>query len=411
MSKTDFVPDQLVPAYASSGAVYPDREQHGDLFPGTERSQINILSVFGTRPEAIKLAPVIAELDARTETDSRVCVTGQHRDMLDQALDIFGIIPHYDLDLMQKGQTPTRVAALALQRLEPVFERAHPDWVLVHGDTTTAAAAAMAACYAGIKVGHVEAGLRSHNKWQPFPEETNRRMVSVMADFHFAPTESARQNLLREGIAESDVIVTGNTVIDALHWVQRMPAKRNVFCGPLSRLAQSAARLVLVTAHRRENFGEPIVNICQAIRRLAQSYGDDILLCYPVHPNPKISEPVHRILGGLSNVVLCPPLEYMTLVQVMKRAYLVLTDSGGLQEEAPALGVPALVLRDVTERPEAVAAGTVKLIGTERDRIISEVVQLLDDHEEHDRMAHAVSPYGDGHAAERIVAALIHAKK
>ena len=380
-----------------------------DRFSGvrTVRSEMHVLSIFGTRPEAIKLAPVIAELGTRSGVVSQVCVTGQHREMLDQALGLFGIVPDYDLRLMQKGQTPMRIAAAALQRLEAIFESARPDWVLVHGDTTTAAAAAMAAFYAGIKVGHVEAGLRSHDKWHPFPEEINRRVVGVVADLHFAPTEGARLNLLRESVSESQVMVTGNTVIDALRWVQALPWDPR----PLSRVwpdaEASKAKLVLVTAHRRESFGEPIVHVCEALRELAELYGDRIVLFYPVHPNPKISAPVHRLLGGVPNIILSPPLEYVSLVHFMERSYLLLTDSGGIQEEGPALGVPTLVLRDVTERPEAVVSGNVRLVGTDRRRVVSEVARLLDDPQEHSRMARAVNPYGDGHAAEQIASAIL----
>ena len=375
------------------------------------RSTLRVLSIFGTRPEAIKLAPVIAELGTQAGVVSQVCVTGQHREMLDQALELFGIVPDYDLKLMRKSQTPTQVAASALQQLEPIFESARPDWVLVHGDTTTAAAAAMAAFYAGIKVGHVEAGLRSHDKWRPFPEEINRRWVAVAADLHFAPTEGARLNLLREGVSESQVVVTGNTVIDALRWVQTLPWDSDALLDALSPLESPNTKLVLVTAHRRESFGEPIINVCEAIRELAGIYGDSILLFYPVHPNPKISEPVHRILGGVSNIILSPPLEYIPLVHLMERSYLLLTDSGGIQEEGPALGVPTLVLREVTERPEAVASGNVRLVGTDRKRIVSEVVRLFDDPKEHDRMARAVNPYGDGHASRRIASALLRATR
>ena len=369
--------------------------------------EMRVLSILGTRPEAIKLAPVITELRNRPGIVSQVVSTGQHREMLHQALDLFGIVPDYDLDLMERNQTPSRVAASVLTRLEPIFQSAQPDWVLVQGDTTTAAAAAFAAFYAGIRVGHVEAGLRSNDKWHPFPEEINRRFTGVVADLHFAPTEQARQNLLREGISQNHVLVTGNTVIDALRSVQSRPWDPRSLGKAGQTLETSRAKLVLVTAHRRENFGEPIIRICEALRDLAARYGDKIRLFYPVHRNPKIWEPVHQYLGGIPNIILSPPVEYLPLVNLMRRSYLVLTDSGGIQEEAPALGVPTLVLREVTERPEAVASGNVRLVGTDRQRIVTEVTRLLDDPKQHQRMSRAVNPYGDGRAAERIASALL----
>ncbi len=373
---------------------------------GNLQPQIRVLSIFGTRPEAIKLAPVITELHERSGIVSLVAVTAQHREMLDQVLGLFGIVPDYDLNLMAKNQSPSRLAALILERLEPVFESARPDWVLVQGDTTTVAAAALAAFHSRIKVGHVEAGLRSQDKWRPFPEEINRRLAGVIADFHFAPTDQSRQNLLREGVPESQVMVTGNTVIDALRWVQEQPWDPRSLGEAGRALEVPRAKLVLVTAHRRENFGEPLARICGALKKLAEHYQDGIRLLYPVHRNPNVWEPVHRLLGDIPNVILSPPLEYLSLVHLMKRSYLVLTDSGGIQEEAPALGVPALVLREVTERPEAVACGNVRLVGTDPERILSEAIRLLDDREERQRMARSVNPYGDGHAAERIVSAL-----
>ena len=370
------------------------------------RSEIRVLSVFGTRPEAIKLAPVIAELRKRSGIVSFVAVSAQHREMLDQVLGLFGIVPDYDLNLMARNQTLSRVAALVLERLEPILESVRPDWVLVQGDTTTAAAAALAAFHSRVKVGHVEAGLRSHDKWRPFPEEINRRLAGVIADLHFAPTEQSGRNLLQEGVPASQVMVTGNTVIDALRWVQAQPWDPR-FLGESGRALEApGAKLVLVTAHRRENFGEPLVRVCEALRKLAERYQDGIRIFYPVHRNPNIWEPVHRLLGGVPNIVLSRPLEYLPFVHLIKRSYLVLTDSGGIQEEAPALGVPALVLREVTERPEAVASGSVRLVGTDEERILSEAIRLLDDPGERQRMARSVNPYGDGHAAERIVSAL-----
>jgi UDP-N-acetylglucosamine 2-epimerase (non-hydrolysing) len=367
---------------------------------------MRVLCVFGTRPEAIKLAPVIAELRRHADITPEVCVTAQHREMLDQVLDLFDIRPDYDLNLMEHNQTPSQVASAVLRELEPILHRAQPDWVLVQGDTTTVAAAALAAFYARAQVGHVEAGLRSHDKWRPFPEEINRRVAGVIADLHFAPTERARQNLLREGMPESKVVVTGNTVIDALCWVESQPWDLQSLGERGRELADPARRLVLVTAHRRENFGAPIENICQALANIAAHYGDTVRVLYPVHRNPNIREPVHRLLGALPNVILTPPLEYLPMVHLMKRSRLILTDSGGIQEEAPSLGVPVLVLREVTERPEAVECGTVRLVGSDRERIVTEARRLLDDPREYERMARAVNPYGDGRAAQRIVAAL-----
>jgi len=391
---------------------------------------IRVLSVFGTRPEAIKMAPVVRELQKRPDqVESLVCVTAQHRQMLDQVLHLFGIVPDYDLNVMQDNQSPSQVASAVLARLEPILRWERPDWVLVQGDTTTVAAASLAAFYAGVRVGHVEAGLRTHDKRQPFPEEINRRIAGAIADLHFAPTQRARQNLLREGVPQEQVLVTGNPVIDALHWVSRQPPSPEVAAllqragllggsgpqasdprpGSAGNLgpATSNPRLILVTAHRRENFGRPLQNICYALRDLASRYDGRVHIFYPVHLNPNVWDPAHRLLGDVPNITLTPPLEYLPLVHLMKRATLVLTDSGGIQEEAPGLGVPVLVLREVTERPEAVEAGTVRVVGTDRERIVAEASRLLDDPEEHQRMARAVNPYGDGRASQRIVAALL----
>lgn len=385
---------------------------------------MRVLTVFGTRPEAIKMAPVIRELLRRSDGDleSLVCVTAQHRQMLDQVLCLFGIRPDYDLNLMEKNQTPTQVASAVLAQLEPILKKERPDWVLVQGDTTTVAAASLAAFYAGAKVGHVEAGLRTHNKWQPFPEEINRRVAGVIADLHFAPTKRARDNLLREGVPEKQIIVTGNPVIDALNWVAEQPPTSEVSeslmglgigeemaVGIHNRGVEEypSSHLILVTAHRRENFGRPLENICLALRDIALQYDHRVQIVYSVHLNPNVQETVHRILGNVPNVILAPPLDYQLLVQMMKRSYLILTDSGGIQEEAPALGVPVLVLRDVTERPEAVEAGTVRVIGSDRERIVSETARLFDEVKAYEEMARAVNPYGDGNAAERIVGALL----
>jgi UDP-N-acetylglucosamine 2-epimerase (non-hydrolysing) len=369
------------------------------------KKAVRVLTVFGTRPEAIKLAPLIGELRRRPGIISKVCVTAQHREMLDQVLDLFGIVPDHDLNLMRKDQTLPFLAASVFQELAPILQSEQPDWVVVQGDTTTAVITALSAFYQRAKVAHVEAGLRSHDKWRPFPEEINRRIAGVIADIHFAPTEQSRQNLLREGVPDSCVMVTGNTIIDALQRIQILPWDPGTLGEEARILESSGAKLVLVTVHRRENFGEPMVQICGALRTLAEHH-PDIRILYPVHRNPNVWEPVHRLLGKVPNISLVPPLDYLTLVHLLMRSYIVLTDSGGIQEEAPALGVPALVLREVTERPEGVASGNVKLVGNDPQRIVSETARLLDDPSEHLRMAQAVNPYGDGHAAERIADAL-----
>lgn len=386
---------------------------------------MKIFTVFGTRPEAIKLAPVIRELQRRSvdsDLESLVCVTAQHRQMLDQVLHTFGIRPDYDLNLMEKNQTPTQVASAILAQLEPILKRERPDWVLVQGDTTTVAAASLAAFYAQVKVGHVEAGLRTHDKWRPFPEEINRRVAGVISDLHFAPTKLARENLLQEEVPEKSIIMTGNPVIDALHWVAAQPPTPEIreFLKSLDigkamateihkkpMGSSSYPRLILVTAHRRENFGQPLENICMALRDIALQYDRHVHITYSVHLNPNVRATVNRLLGNVPNITLAPPLDYQLLVQVMKRSYLILTDSGGIQEEAPALGVPVLVLRKVTERPEAAEAGTARVIGTDRGSIVSETMRLLDNTEAYEQMARAVNPYGDGNAAERIVGALL----
>ena len=366
---------------------------------------LKILSVFGTRPEAVKMAPVVRELAARpSEIISRVCVTAQHRQMLDQVLHAFGIVPDVDLNLMQPGQTLSQSAAAVLKNMEPVLLAEKPDWVLVQGDTTTVMAAALAAFYCGARVGHVEAGLRSFDKYQPFPEEINRKVAGAIADLHFAPTERSKQNLLREGVPENTIVVTGNTEIDALQWAITQPVPDEA-CALLNRVGQK--KLILVTAHRRENFGKPFEEIFGGLRDLAKRYAEQAVILYPVHLNPNVQEPARRILGDAPNVILTDPLDYLPLIHVMRRAALVLTDSGGIQESAPSLGKPVLVLRDKTERPEAVDAGTVRLVGADRARIVAEASRLLDDFAEYAAMARAINPYGDGHAAPRIVDALI----
>jgi len=363
---------------------------------------MKILSIFGTRPEAIKMAPVVRELAKREGIESRVCVTAQHREMLDQVLSLFEIQPDIDLNLMRPNQSLAQITAAVFTHLDPVLAEMQPDWILVQGDTTTVMAAALNAYYRRIKVGHVEAGLRTHNKWEPFPEEINRRVAGVAADLHFAPTRWSRQNLLKEGVAKEIVHVTGNPVIDALQFVaeQKVPT---MVASLLSKIAPK--RLVLVTAHRRENFGRPLEQICIALKKIAER--GDVEIVYPVHLNPNVQEPVKRLLGDVPNITLLPPLEYLPLVHLMKNATLILTDSGGIQEEAPAFGVPVLVLRDVTERPEGVQAGTLKLVGTDRQKIVNEANYLLNDPIAHAAMAQAVNPFGYGDAAEKIVDVLL----
>jgi len=364
---------------------------------------MKVLSVFGTRPEAVKMAPVVQRLAQTPNVDARVCVTAQHREMLDQVLNLFGIQPDYDLDLMRENQSLADLSASIFTHLDPVLSDYAPDWVLVQGDTTTVAITSLLAYYRRIKVGHVEAGLRTHDKWQPFPEEINRRVAGVVADLHFAPTELTRENLLREGIPEAAIALTGNPVIDALQFVAGQPEPEEV-TALLDKLEIGKRELVLVTAHRRENFGRPLENICLALKELA-GHGD-LEIVYPVHLNPNVQEPVNRILGDVPHVTLLPPLDYLPLVHLQKRSKIILTDSGGIQEEAPTFGVPVLVLREVTERPEGVAAGTLKLVGTEPDNIVREAKRLLDDPSAHADMAKAANPFGDGHAAERIVEAI-----
>ena len=368
--------------------------------------RMKILTVMGTRPEVIKLAPVIHALAKRRELQSVVCVTGQHRQMLDSALELFNLHPDHDLNVMADNQTPAQVASAVLAKLEAVLQNERPDWVLVQGDTTTSAAAALAASYGRVRIGHVEAGLRTFDRRHPFPEEINRCVASTLADLHFAPTARARRNLLREGIAEQRIALTGNPVIDALKWAAEL-APTAAIEALLRRLDLPDRRLLLVTAHRRENWGTPLESICSALRDISETYSDQVHVVYPVHLNPNVHQPVHRLLDGVPNVTLLPPTDYLTLVHLLKQAFLVVTDSGGIQEEAPAFGKPVLVLREVTERPEAVEAGAAKVIGTERQVIVDEIKKLWHDETEYERMARAVNPYGDGLASPRIVAALL----
>lgn len=365
--------------------------------------------IFGTRPEAVKMAPVIRELKKRSdEIKTTICITAQHREMLDQVLDAFDICPDIDLDLMRPNQSLAELTARIFKNLDPVLKNIQPDWLLIQGDTTTVMSAALLGYYNHIKIGHVEAGLRTHDKWQPFPEEINRRIAGVVTDLHFAPTENNRQNLLREGIPSEIIKVTGNPVIDALNLIKDQPAPAEAK-QLLERAGVSSGsrQLILVTAHRRENFGQPIRNICQALRQLAEYYRDEITLIYPVHLNPNIQAPVYEALSEVPNIILLPPLDYLPLVHLMKHAKLILTDSGGIQEEAPSFGIPTLVLRERTERQEGVMAGTLKLVGTDPEKIVSQAKHLLDDPQAYAEMAEAINPYGDGHAAERIVDALL----
>ncbi|MBQ7690423.1 MAG: UDP-N-acetylglucosamine 2-epimerase (non-hydrolyzing) [Muribaculaceae bacterium] len=376
-----------------------------------------IMLVFGTRPEAIKMAPVVKELEKHPgEFETIVCVTGQHRQMLDQVLEIFGIQPNYDLDIMRPGQDLYDITSRVLLGMRDVLQRVKPDVVLVHGDTTTSTAAALAAFYQQIPVGHVEAGLRTHNIYSPWPEEMNRQITGRIATYNFAPTPLSRQNLLDEHTPDNQILVTGNTVIDALYWVvDKIKSKASLGAElaeallesgyDVSRLADGKRRMVLITGHRRENFGGGFQNICRAIKTLSERY-PDVDFVYPMHLNPNVRKPIHDLFGqdltAVGNLFFIEPLEYLRFVFLMEKADVVLTDSGGIQEEAPGLGKPVLVMRDTTERPEALDAGTVKLVGTDYDKIVGEVSLLLDDEQAYHQMSHAVNPYGDGHASERI---------
>ena len=376
--------------------------------------------VFGTRPEAIKMSPLVIELKKHPDVfETKVCVTGQHREMLDQVLKIFGVVPDYDLNIMKQGQDLYDVTSKVLMGMRNVLHETKPDVVLVHGDTTTSMAAALAAFYQQIQVGHVEAGLRTHDIYSPWPEEMNRQITGRIASINFAPTQLSRQNLLKEGVSDKRITVTGNTVIDALQMIvakmssddglnKVLKSKLLSFGYDIGRLT-CGKKLVLITGHRRENFGEGFLNICNAIKKLAQTYSS-VDFVYPMHLNPNVRKPIHVVFGEdlthLGNVFFIEPLEYLEFIYLMKIASIVLTDSGGIQEEAPGLGKPVLVMRDTTERPEAVEAGTVQLVGTDMWKIIRGVSQLLDDADEYSKMAQAVNPYGDGNACQRIVQAL-----
>lgn len=371
-------------------------------------NQLRVVSIFGTRPEAVKMAPVVKALARHPEIESKVIVTAQHREMLDQVLDLFEITPDLDLNLMRPNQDLAELTAGIFSTLGPVLKEMQPDWILIQGDTTTVMAASLLGYYNHIHVGHVEAGLRTGDRWQPFPEEINRRVAGVVADLHLAPTEHSRQNLLREGVPDWRIAVTGNPAVDALNEISKRPAPPEIAALLKEKgIGPGGRKLILVTAHRRENFGKPIEDICAALKTLAEKYTDKIHLVYPVHLNPNIQEPVYRLLGGVDNITLMPPLEYLHMVHLERNAYLVLTDSGGIQEEATSLGVPALVMRNTTERPEGVEAGVLKLVGTDRDTIVREASHLLDDEPAYQAMSHAANPFGDGRAAERIVKAVL----
>ena len=374
-----------------------------------------VLLVFGTRPEAIKMCPLVKEFQKHPEEfETVVCVTGQHREMLDQVLQIFDVKPDYDLNIMKQGQDLYDVTARVLVGMRDILDTVKPDVVLVHGDTTTSMAAAMAALYRQIPVGHVEAGLRTHNLYSPWPGEMNRQVTGRIAKYDFAPTPLSRQNLLEEGVSDEKITVTGNTVIDALHWVVENVMKKGY--APenptVAALPQDGRRMVLITGHRRENFGDGFISMCMAIRDLARKYSD-VDFVYPMHLNPNVRKPIREVFGmEISqqarndkgrNLFFIEPLDYLDFVYLMSRSYIVLTDSGGIQEEAPGLGKPVLVMRDTTERPEALDAGTVRLVGTEYDKIMAEVSALLDDRGHYEAMSHAVNPYGDGKACPRIV--------
>lgn len=372
---------------------------------------MKVLVIFGTRPEAIKCFPVVHELQRNERTDVRVCVTAQHRGILDQVLDLVGLVPDHDLDLMRPSPTLANITNDVLEGVEKVILSERPDRILVQGDTTTTMASALAAFYHKVPVGHIEAGLRSGDNYSPFPEEMNRKIVGSIADLHFAPTPQARNNLLKENVSPDRIHVTGNTAIDALHEIRRRlnghgsHALEPSVADLLDQIAVSNKRLILVTSHRRENWGAGIDNICRALRILAAR--GDVHIIFPVHPNPKVHGPVHAALGNNSAITLLPPVDYLPFVELMSRAYLILSDSGGVQEEAPALGKPVLVMRDTTERPEGVEAGVSRLVGVDTQRIVSEAVRLLSDEAAYREMSHGRNPYGDGMASQRIVESIL----
>lgn len=370
---------------------------------------MKILSVFGTRPEAIKMSPLVKELQNYSHVDSRVCVTAQHREMLDQVLQLFQIVPEYDLNLMKHGQTLLSLSQRIIENLSPILEDFRPDIVLVHGDTTTTFMASLCSFYHQIPVGHVEAGLRTGNMYSPWPEEANRKLTGVIAKLHYAPTKSSEKNLLNEGVKEEDILVTGNTIIDALLMITKRIENDEVLTERMKKELPHFSedkKMVLITSHRRENFGKGMENICKGIVELADLY-PEVEFVFPVHLNPKVRGPVHKLLSGKENIQLIEPLEYLPFVYLMSKSYIVLTDSGGIQEEAPSLGKPVLVMRDTTERPEAIHAGTVKLVGTSTSSIIENVSKLIDDPNEYHEMSLAHNPYGDGEASKRIARSLV----
>ena len=363
--------------------------------------KIKVMSIFGTRPEAIKMAPLVKKIEKSKEVESIVCVTAQHREMLDQVLETFEIVPKYDLNIMKQGQTLSDITSRVLYGLEEVMKEAKPDIVLVHGDTTTTFAGALAAFYNQIDIGHVEAGLRTNNKYSPYPEEMNRQMVDRMTDMFFAPTNLSKENLLKENIPEEKIFVTGNTAIDAM-----ATTVKEDYTHPELDWIKDNERLILVTAHRRENLGDPMRNIFKAIRRIVDEF-DDVKVLYPIHLNPKVRDVAHEVFDGCDKVKLIEPLEVFDFHNFINKCYMIMSDSGGVQEEAPSLGKPVLVLRDTTERPEGIDAGTLKLVGTNEDNIYNEAKILLTDKKAYDAMSKASNPYGDGHASERIVKTII----
>ena len=363
--------------------------------------KVKVISIFGTRPEAIKMAPLIKELESRKEIESIVCVTAQHREMLDQVLKIFKIHPQYDLNIMKQGQTLSQITTKVLNGLEEIIQKEKPDIVLVHGDTTTTFAAALAAYYCQVDIGHVEAGLRTYDKYAPYPEEMNRQMTDRLTDMFFAPTNISRDNLIKENIDEQKIYVTGNTVIDAMS-----TTVDDTYTHPELEWINDNERMILLTAHRRENLGEPMERIFKAIKKIVDEF-DDVKVIYPIHLNPKVREVANKVFSDCERVRLIEPLDVFDFHNFQNKSFIILTDSGGIQEEAPSLGKPVLVLRDTTERPEGIAAGTLKLVGTETDIIYEETKKLLTDKSAYDKMSKASNPYGDGHASERIVNAII----
>ena len=364
-------------------------------------SKIKVMSIFGTRPEAIKMAPLVKKLEKREEIESIVCVTAQHREMLDQVLETFKIVPDYDLNIMKQGQTLGDVTTRALTGLEEVIKECKPDIVLVHGDTTTTFAGALAAFYNQVAIGHVEAGLRTNDKYSPYPEEMNRQMVDCMTDMYFAPTNLSKQNLLKENKDEAKIYVTGNTAIDAMS-----TTVDDNYTHPELEWIKEGERMILLTAHRRENLGDPMRSIFRGIKRIVDEF-QDVKVIYPIHMNPKVREVASEVFAGSDRVRLIEPLEVFDFHNFQNKSYMILSDSGGIQEEAPSLGKPVLVLRDTTERPEGIEAGTLKLVGTDEEKIYQETKKLLTDKDEYEKMSKASNPYGDGHASERIVDAII----